>query len=236
MDNNEKREFGDDYFQDEKDIKTDSFGNSKSGSYEYSSQNQYGGNYQNSYGGSNENPYGNMNQNPYGGSSQNGGYGPNQNYRDYGQHEKKIGMGIASLVLGIISLVFFCSCFNIITGILAIIFGIIQLAKYAPHGKGLAIGGIITSVLSIILLVVFYVSIGSNTALQNSILDEYEDLYDIDLRDPDEVEKFLEDTYGESSDEDSAEEDITDDKGDDSSLEDGETLDDEPVMEYAEPL
>ena len=233
MDNNEKREFSDDYFQDEKDIKTDSFGNSQSGSYEYSSQNQYGGNYQNSYGNSGENPYGNVNQNPYGNSSQNGGYGPNQNYRDYGQNEKKIGMGIASLVLGIISLVFFCSCFNIITGILAIIFGIIQLAKYAPHGKGLAIGGIVTAVLSIVLLVVFYVSIGSNTALQNSILDEYEDLYDIDLRNPDDVEKFLEDTYENGSDEFEEDEDSLKEE---SELEDGETLDDVPVTEYAEPL
>lgn len=145
-----------------------------------------------------ENPYGG---NPYGGSTN---YGEN-NYRenpygdhDYGQNEKKIGFGVASLVLGIISLVFFCACCNVITGILAIIFGIIQLVKYKPHGKGIAIGGIVTSVISIILCIVFYILVGSNAALSESILKNYEDIYNYDFSDPNSVEEFLEDIEGDS--------------------------------------
>lgn len=196
MDNNGKREFGEDYFQDEKEIKreTDTFGNSTGGSYEYTSHNEREAYYDNPYGG------------PAGGQ--------NRDYRDYGQNEKKLGMGIASLVLGIISLVFFCSCCNVITGVLAIIFGIIQLVKYKPHGKGLAIGGIVTAVLSIVFLLIFWVVVGSNTALQNSILDEYKEIYDLDLRDPEDLEKFLEE-YGND---------------------DGESLDDVSVDEYGTPL
>lgn len=140
------------------------------------------------------NTSGNHYENPYGGS-----YSQNQynSDRNYGQNDKKLGFGIASLVLGIISLVFFCSCLNVITGILAIIFGVLQLAKYKPHGKGLAIAGIVTAAISIILLVVFYGLVGSNAALQKSILDEYEDIYDYDFNDSEDVEQFLED-YSES--------------------------------------
>lgn len=44
------------------------------------------------------------------------------------------GFGIASMVLGIISLVLFFSFVNIPLAILAIIFGIIQLTRKAPKG------------------------------------------------------------------------------------------------------
>lgn len=39
------------------------------------------------------------------------------------------GYGIASLILGIVSVLLFCTCINWVTGILAIIFGIIQITK-----------------------------------------------------------------------------------------------------------
>ena len=83
--------------------------------------------------------------------------------------EPGVGFGIASLVLGIISLVLFCSCINIPFAILAIIFGIIQLVR--GSGKGLAIGGLITSILSIIALVVFWVVVGVHTPKLSDMSD-----------------------------------------------------------------
>lgn len=64
------------------------------------------------------------------------------------------GFGIASMVLGIISLVLFFSFVNIPLAILAIIFGIIQLTRKAP--KGMAISGIVMGISSLFLLVIFW--------------------------------------------------------------------------------
>ena len=70
----------------------------------------------------------------------------------YGQTQAKgtgTGFGIASLVLGILSVFTFACCINYILAVLAIIFGIVQIVK--KEKKGLAIGGIITAVISIVL-------------------------------------------------------------------------------------
>lgn len=70
----------------------------------------------------------------------------------YGQTQAKgtgTGFGIASLVLGILSVFTFACCINYILAVLAIIFGIVQMVK--NEKKGLAIGGIITAVISIVL-------------------------------------------------------------------------------------
>ncbi len=76
----------------------------------------------------------------------------------YGQAEKSdsIGFGIASLVLGILSIFLFMCCVNYILAILAIIFGIVQMVQ--SKKKGLAIGGIITAAISIIIATVFWVA------------------------------------------------------------------------------
>lgn len=81
------------------------------------------------------------------------------------------GYGIASLVLGIISLLLFCACINWITAILAIVFGVVQLAQYKE--KGLAIGGIITAGLSILFAIILYVCIFLGIAAEG-----YDDVYD----------------------------------------------------------
>ena len=39
------------------------------------------------------------------------------------------GYGIASLILGIVSVLLFCTCINWVTAILAVIFGLIQYHK-----------------------------------------------------------------------------------------------------------
>lgn len=89
--------------------------------------------------------------------------------------------GIASLVLGILSLLCFYSCCNILPAVLAIIFGIVQLAMN-KSGKGMAIAGIITSILSVVLLIAFYAMFMFSTDFQ-SMLDE-------ELKNPDLYEYY----------------------------------------------
>lgn len=71
------------------------------------------------------------------------------------QIENKIsGFTIASLVLGIVSLVLWCVWFvSIPCSILALIFGIIGVKK---KGKGMAIAGIVTGAISLAIWVVLF--------------------------------------------------------------------------------
>ena len=96
------------------------------------------------------------------------------------------GFGIAALILGIISLVLFCTCINIPRAVLAIIFAIVQLVKSGKNGagKGMAIAGLITGIASLVCFVVFYVMIAVGIAddggdfYYNTPYEEFED--DID--------------------------------------------------------
>lgn len=83
-----------------------------------------------------------------------------------------IGFGIASMVLGISSVLLFCTCFNVVTAILAVIFGIIQLVK--NKNKVFAIVGISTAAVSIILTLIFWVAVGSDIG---SSYDPYDSDY-----------------------------------------------------------
>lgn len=88
------------------------------------------------------------------------------------------GFAIASLVLGIVAVVGFCSCINIPIAILGIIFGIIHLVQ---HGKnGMAIAGIITSGVSILLFVIFMMlySLAIFSSSTQSMFNDYYDYYD----------------------------------------------------------
>lgn len=82
-------------------------------------------------------------------------------YSAQGMQQKKYGFGIASLVLGILALCTFCLCINVVFAILSIIFGIIQLVQDGP--KGLAVGGIVTSGLSILFMIIFYALVANGT-------------------------------------------------------------------------
>ena len=83
------------------------------------------------------------------------------------------GFGIASLVLGILSLVLYCTCINILLAVLAIIFGILQLVqKNSP--KGMAIGGIVTACLSIILYIVSVILYVSSTDFSQAFDEGFE--------------------------------------------------------------
>ncbi len=93
----------------------------------------------------------------------------------YNEKGKKIGngMGTASLVLGVIALLSFLTGLNVITAILAVIFGIIQLVSY--DRKAFAAAGIACAVLSVVLTVGSYAAILSNTNLMTMVEQAMED-------------------------------------------------------------
>lgn len=69
------------------------------------------------------------------------------------QNQSK-GLSIASMVLGIVSLVFFCFAYICIPcGIIAIILGGVALAKKAA-GKGMAITGLVCAVVGVAVYVI----------------------------------------------------------------------------------
>lgn len=101
--------------------------------------------------------------------------------------KEKKGFCIASLVLGIVALVFFCLWYiSIPCGILAIIFGILGIKSI---NKGMAIAGLITgsiglviSTLIVIALFMFGFAVGISEALDKDIGNGYyRSYYDYDL-------------------------------------------------------
>ena len=86
------------------------------------------------------------------------------------------GFGIAYLVLGILSLLLTCSCFNYITGILAIIFGIVQIVK-SKNNRGMAIAGLITAGISILVATFFWIFVIVVAEDPNSDFYRYFDSY-----------------------------------------------------------
>lgn len=165
MDNNEHM------FEDETEQNTaGNSGNPYGGQQDYRQGNPYGSN-QYSY-----------NSNPY----TNGQTGP-----QVGPNGKKlnVGFGVASLVLGIISLLCFCSGVNVILAILAIVFGVIQILTCEK--KGMAIGGIVTAVISVVLLVITWGLLFSNAAFMDMMQEEMQNNFE----DDEEMQQFLQ-QYG----------------------------------------
>ncbi len=92
------------------------------------------------------------------------GYQPYNSQQTYGQSPYESqpvvsgvvpgkGAGIASLILGIVSLVFFCMVYvSVPTGIAAIITGAISIskAKAAGHKSGMGVAGIVCAVIGMI--------------------------------------------------------------------------------------
>ncbi len=151
------------------------------------------------HGSQGENPYqkNDNQQNPY---QNNGGYNNNQQnpYTKYakktvGPHGKKLGLGfgIASLVLGLMSLFGFFTIINIIPAILAIIFGIIQIASYEK--KGFAIGGIVTAVASIALCLITWGLILTNASFLYMMQDEMLDILENDEDFQEYMDQYLDD-------------------------------------------
>lgn len=61
------------------------------------------------------------------------------------------GFAVASLILGIISLILFCATINLITAVLGIVFGAIYLSKGYMEKRGMAIAGLVLSIISVAL-------------------------------------------------------------------------------------
>lgn len=82
-----------------------------------------------------------------------------QQQYQYAPKQPTNGIGIAALVVGILSLVFmiipFLGFLSIILAILGVIFGFVGLKK--PFGRGMAITGIVTGFIAIGLQIVFWV-------------------------------------------------------------------------------
>lgn len=73
------------------------------------------------------------------------------------QPAPKTGLALASLILGIISLVLSCMGFNIILAIIAIILGAVYLSKKQQERRGMAIAGLVLGIISIALFVLIIV-------------------------------------------------------------------------------
>lgn len=92
------------------------------------------------------------------------------------QPEPDRGFGIASLVLGIISLVFFFATLNIPLAVLAIALGVVQLGKKQP--KGMAIAGIITGDIAIFFTILMWLLIFLFHSVSGSVQSESYSPYD----------------------------------------------------------
>lgn len=108
---------------------------------------------------------------------------------DYNEHEIRTwqeppkpssGLGVASLVCGIVSVVGLCFCLGPVTGILAVIFGIIQI-KRTPDNKAMSIAGIITGLIGILLALAIFAVITISISFSDSSVDIdnfYKEFYD----------------------------------------------------------
>lgn len=126
------------------------------------------------------------NKNEKGWESENPYRAQNQEQNGNGKKQSGIGLGVASMILGMVSLLCFCTGLNIVTGITAIVFGIIQIVTCEK--KGMAIAGITTAAISIVLCIGCYALIFNNShfvrMLENEILEKelMEEFYDDDIR------------------------------------------------------
>ena len=98
------------------------------------------------------------------------------------EEKKGNGLGVTSMVLGILALVFMCcSCCNLLFIIPSVICGIVALCKKEPK-KGFAISGIVLSVVAFLAMIIFSVVFGSfNYSYDYNVGDEqysYEEEYD----------------------------------------------------------
>ena len=98
-------------------------------------------------------------------------------------------MGVASLVLGIISIIIgfipFCGAIALLPAIIGLILGIVDVVKKSKSGesKGMSIAGIVLSAIAIVVIIFweFVVAAGATTDSQvlNAVYDNY--VYDNSL-------------------------------------------------------
>lgn len=103
------------------------------------------------------------------------------------------GLAIASMVLGIVSVVLFCTCFNVLTAIAAAVTGIIFLAAFNTGKKGdkaMAISGIVMAVVSIIAFIVSWciiVSVIGSPTIMNDLDDVYGEYFNEQIQGEDPI-------------------------------------------------
>ena len=80
------------------------------------------------------------------------------------QQQGGSGMAIASMVLGICSIVFSCIWYlTAILSIIGIVLAIVSLKQQKP-GRGMAIAGLVTSIIGIILAIIFILLVAASIA------------------------------------------------------------------------
>ncbi len=94
----------------------------------------------------------------------------------------KKGLAVAALIFGILSIIGFCCCLNVITAPIALILGIISLATHRG-GKGMAITGIVFALLSILIIGMMLFSVRDVLPYSEQITTDYMQL----VNDQDEV-------------------------------------------------
>ena len=90
------------------------------------------------------------------------------------EQKDKSGYSIASLVLGIVSLLP-CCCINLVTTVLAIIFGVLGLKS---SKKGMAIAGIVLASVGIFMAIIWYSFIFSTIEMSATGIPDF--LYDFE--------------------------------------------------------
>ena len=104
----------------------------------------------------------------------------------YARKEKgdEIALGIASMCLGIASLLLFCTCVNVAMAIASVILGILQIVK--NKNKVFSIVGFVTSGIAFILTILFVIGIiafsseemNNNSTYYHMYDDIYNEMYD----------------------------------------------------------
>jgi hypothetical protein len=92
--------------------------------------------------------------------------------------QKSNSMAVASMVLGILSLMFCFCCYGIPFNVLGIVFSLIALTQIRNEperytGKNLAVAGLVLSLLSIVLSIIFFVVVGLSSGWSNATHPRY---------------------------------------------------------------
>ena len=90
------------------------------------------------------------------------GYIPYTYGQPYAAAPRRSGLGIASMVLGIVAVVIPCFWVFQIPGVLAIIFGAISLSQFSKNavaytGRGMAVAGLVLGLVSLVILLLVLV-------------------------------------------------------------------------------
>lgn len=92
------------------------------------------------------------------------------------EQERRQGLAIASMVLGLIGIFGFCCCgLNIIAALIAVIFGIVVLAKKLD-GTGFAVTGLVTGALTLIMVFAVVFSFRDLYPYSDAIVRDYTQL------------------------------------------------------------